>query len=125
MKAWIVALLLAGCCVALLAQSSRPATPSPRPSQPARFQIVINPAARADTFLLDTATGTIWQRTKYTDLPGQPEIWQIQDRADSQVDLLAWAADHQPKPPAPPEGANPPSEPAPEATPAPPPPNPR
>ena len=121
MKTWIVVLVLAVCCVALLAQSTRPATSQPRASQPARFQIVINPAARADTFLLDTATGTIWQRTKYTDLPGQPEIWQIQDRADSQVDLLAWAADRRPKPPAPPE--SPASEdaaaPQPEWTPAP------
>ena len=110
MKAWIVvALLLAVCGVALLAQSNHPAAPQPRPTQPGRFQIVVNPAARADTFLLDTASGHIWQRTKYTDLPGQPEVWQIQDRVDSQLDLVAWAADHQPKPPAPPnpDGAQP------------------
>ena len=100
MKAWIVVtLLLAVCGVALLAQSNQAGT---RPTQAGRFQIVVNPAARADTFLLDTASGHIWQRTKYTDLPGQPEVWQIQDRVDSQLDLVAWAADHQPKPPAPP-----------------------
>lgn len=123
MKAWIVALILAGCCVALLAQSTRPATPQPRSTQPARFQIVINPSARADTFLLDTATGTIWQRTKYTDLEGQPEVWQIQDRVDSQLDLVAWAADHGRKPAAPPSSEVLPSAPSSEGTSAPP--NPR
>ncbi len=96
MKPWIVVLILAGCCIALLAQS---ATPQARSSSPTgRYQLIVNPNARADTFLLDTATGHVWQRTKYTNLPDQPEVWQIQDRVDSQVDLLAWASDHMPKP---------------------------
>ena len=118
MKAWMmVALLLAGCGVALLAQTARPAAPRPA-SQTARFQLIINPSARADTFLLDTATGQIWQRTKYTDLEGQPEVWQIQDRVDSQLDLLAWAADHGRKPAPPPVTDV--TQPAPDAPPAPP-----
>ena len=121
MKAWIVvALVLAICGVALFAQSNHAAASQPRPTQAGRFEMVINPAARADTFLLDTATGHIWQRTKYTDLPGQPEVWQIQDRVDSQLDLVAWAAEHSPKPAAP---ANPeiPAQPLPDAPSAPPP----
>ena len=124
MKAWTVALavILAGCCIALLAQSTYSAAPQARPSSSAgRYQLVVNPSARADTFLLDTATGHVWQRTKYTDLPGQPEVWQIQDRVDSQVDLMAWAADHMPKPPAPP---NPDASAAPVAPDVPPPPPP-
>ena len=114
MKPWIVVLILAGCCIALLAQS---ATPQARPSSPTgRFQVVVNPNARADTFLLDTATGRVWQRTKYTNLPDQPEVWQIQDRVDSRVDLLAWASDHMPKPaPAPAVEAPPAPPPAPPA----------
>jgi hypothetical protein len=112
-KPWIVVLILAGCCIALLAQS---ATPQARPSSSTgRFQIVVNPSARADTFLLDTATGHVWQRTKYTNLPGQPEVWQIQDRVDSQVDLLAWASDHMPKPAPAPAVEAPPAPPAPPA----------
>ena len=101
MKPWIAALILVACGAAvLLAQSTRPAPRTAGTS--GRFQIVMNPAARADTFLLDTATGQIWQRTKYTDLDGQPEVWQYQDRVDSQVDLLAWAADHGRRPAPPP-----------------------
>jgi hypothetical protein len=34
--------------------------------QPGRYQIVMNPQIRADTFLLDTATGKIWQLAKLT-----------------------------------------------------------
>lgn len=110
MKTWILVLLLVVCCVVLVAQSTRPAAPPVRAAQPARFQLVINPAARADTFLLDTATGQIWQRTRYTDLEGQPEVWQIQDRVDSQVELLAWAVDHGRKPAPPPPDVPPPPE---------------
>lgn len=118
MKPWILALILAVGCIALVAQSTRPA-PTPRAAgQPGRYQIVINPGARADTFLLDTTTGQVWQRTKYTDLEGQPEVWQYQDRVDSQLDLIAWAADHGRKPaPAPVSEVPPELPPAPAAEP--------
>lgn len=118
MKPWIIALILAACCIALLAQSSRPASATRPVGQQGRFQLVMNPAARADTFLLDTATGQIWQRTKYTDLEGQPEVWQYQDRVDSQLELVAWAADHGRKP-APPPVTEAPAEPQTEQPPAP------
>jgi hypothetical protein len=40
-----------------------------------RYAIVINPNIRADTFLLDTQKGKIWQLTKFTDLAGEPTGW--------------------------------------------------
>lgn len=39
---------------------------------PARFQLSFSPFARADTFLLDTQTGRVWQLTKFTSLKGDP-----------------------------------------------------
>ncbi len=44
-------------------------------SEVGRFQIVINKNIRADTFLLDTKTGRIWQNTTFTDLKGEPTVW--------------------------------------------------
>jgi len=55
--------------------------------QPGRYQIVINPQARADTFLLDTATGRVWQLIKYGDLNGEPPAWQLMHRIDNDLDL--------------------------------------
>ena len=55
--------------------------------QPGRYQIVINPQARADTFLLDTATGRVWQLIIYGDLNGEPPAWQLMKRVDSDLDL--------------------------------------
>lgn len=48
-----------------------------------RYQIVMNPNVRADTFLLDTATGVVWTLVKYTDLKGQPQVWDVMIRLDS------------------------------------------
>ncbi len=45
------------------------------PSEQGRFTIIINPSARADTFLLDTASGNVWQMVQLTDVAGQPTVW--------------------------------------------------
>jgi len=55
--------------------------PQQQPKQQ-RFQIVFNPNVRADTFLLDTEKGRVWQMTKLTDLEGQPTIWMQMDVVD-------------------------------------------
>lgn len=55
-----------------------------------RYQIVINPNVRADTTLLDTATGRTWKVVQYTDIKGQPTVWQIQDKVDDYDELRAW-----------------------------------
>ena len=63
-----------------------------------RYVLFSNPNVRADLFLLDTQTGRIWTRLSYTDLDGQPEVWQIQDRVDSRDELGIWISQHRPKP---------------------------
>lgn len=55
-----------------------------------RFQIVMNPQVRADTFLVDTENGRIWQQVRYTDVKGEPLVWQYQERVDNAVELAAW-----------------------------------
>ena len=52
-----------------------------------RYQIVFNPNVRADTFMLDTQKGRIWQMTQITDVPGQPSAWVDMDIIDSQGEI--------------------------------------
>jgi hypothetical protein len=51
-----------------------------------RFTIVVSPHARADTFLVDTASGKVWQLVKYTDLAGEPTVWDYMARVDNVAD---------------------------------------
>lgn len=55
-----------------------------------RYQIVMSPIARVDTFLLDTVTGRSWQLTQYSDLPGKPMVWQSMDRFDTHKAEADW-----------------------------------
>jgi hypothetical protein len=52
-----------------------------------RYQIIFSPHLRADTFLLDTQKGRIWQMTKFTYVPGQPDAWNEMDIIDSQGEI--------------------------------------
>lgn len=61
-------------------------------SRPGRYQIIINPNARADTFLLDTENGRIWKPLGISDIPGQPVVWKFQDRVDNQAEFNMWLA---------------------------------
>ena len=47
-----------------------------------RFQIVSNPNARVDTFLLDTQKGKVWRMTRITDLEDQPTVWEPMEIID-------------------------------------------
>ena len=47
-----------------------------------RFQIVSNPNARIDTFLLDTQKGKVWRMTRITDLEDQPTVWEPMEIID-------------------------------------------
>jgi len=55
-----------------------------------RFVIAFSPIVRADTFLVDTETGRVWQSIRYTDMPGEPLIWRYMERVDSHEHLLKW-----------------------------------
>jgi hypothetical protein len=56
---------------------------SPVPSPPGRYQIVLSPLNARDVFLLDSATGRVWQRTTLSFLIGEPDVWIIVPRLDS------------------------------------------
>jgi hypothetical protein len=71
-----------------LAQETR-TTSQPSTTQ-GRYVIVFSPLARADTFLLDTETGRVWQLTTYTDVAGEPRVWRNMLRIDSEADLIKW-----------------------------------
>lgn len=51
---------------------------------PGRYQIVFNPNVRADTFLLDTATGRVWGHPSFTAYEGDPTAWQLEKRFDDE-----------------------------------------
>jgi hypothetical protein len=52
-----------------------------------RFQIVSNPNARVDTFLLDTQKGKVWRMTRITDLEDQPTVWEPMEIIDVDGDI--------------------------------------
>jgi len=55
-------------------------------SQIGRYTIVFSPIVRADTFLLDTVTGNVWQMIQYSQLNGEPTAWSMVTRIDNSVD---------------------------------------
>lgn len=84
---------IAGTLIGLLGFSpvhAQERPPARVPDQYGRFVITFSPFARADTFLLDTQTGKVWHLTKYTDVEGEPLIWKIMERVDSEAQLLQW-----------------------------------
>jgi hypothetical protein len=87
MKAGLMLGLLAAVPVAALAQDSRSDLFS---QQPGRYQIVFNPSIRADLFLIDTATGRVWQRTSFPSLNGEPDAWLMMNRLDDAKDRAAF-----------------------------------
>jgi hypothetical protein len=74
--------------------ASQVQTPTPN----GRYQIVLNPEIRADKYLIDTQTGRLWRYVVYTDLLGEPGVWQIQDRVDNAQELQTWFQSNRPKP---------------------------
>jgi hypothetical protein len=101
MKRALFALLIAGATpVPVFAQS----TPAPRntvndfwPSGQngeGRFRIFFSPHARADTYLLDTQTGKVWQLTQFTGLNGEPTAWVPMSRLENSEDQAAFVRAH-------------------------------
>jgi hypothetical protein len=84
-----------------LARAQQPARPAVASQSFGRYQIVINPQVRADTFLLDTETGRIWMPTQYTDTVGEPTVWKVQDRVNNEAEFKAWASTKTLKPKSP------------------------
>ena len=40
-----------------------------------RYQIIVSPGSRADTFLIDTQKGKVWAMTQITDVADKPSLW--------------------------------------------------
>lgn len=80
-------------------QSNQKATPAPPTTVPTgRYQIVFSPHARADTYLLDTETGRVWQFTKFPYLNGEPSAWMSVARIDTPSQRDAFQKEHGVKP---------------------------
>ena len=50
----------------------------------------MHPQFRADQYLLDTATGQVWQLTKFSALKGEPEAWKYMQRLHNEIEMFAW-----------------------------------
>jgi hypothetical protein len=64
-----------------------------------RFQLFFSPHARADVYLVDTATGRIWKpitmsNAKDANFKTAPELWVYQDRVDNEQEFDSWATVH-------------------------------
>ncbi len=100
MRRTLLALIIAsGSPVLALAQSAPAPAPHPTVSDfwpsdqngAGRFRIFFSPHARADTFLLDTQTGRVWQ---LKGLNGEPAAWAPMTRLDNSEDQAAFARSH-------------------------------
>ena len=56
---------------------------------PGRYEIIMHPTIRADTVLLDTCLGRVWQVVEYKDLNGK-KGWLIMPRLDNRTEMLNW-----------------------------------
>lgn len=92
MRRVAVAILLF-CSLGFAQQPKHPIKTDVQPGAP-RYQLFVNPEVRADTFLLDTVTGKVWQRTHFSSLLDEPDAWIAQDRIDSDEEFLAWFKKH-------------------------------
>lgn len=73
------------------APAAQPGIAAASPEEfPGRYQIIMRPNIRADTFLLDTQTGRIWIPIEYTNVKGQPTIWKYEERVDNQAAYEQW-----------------------------------
>lgn len=66
-------------------------------SKNGRYQIVFNPHLATETFLLDTKTGRVWKFVKFTDLEGEPELWDAMDIIDNKQAMGFYEYDNKTK----------------------------
>jgi hypothetical protein len=65
---------------------------SPAAQSSQRYQIVFSPHGARDTFMIDTATGRVWQLTKYSFLNDEPVAWEHMERIDGDADYKRFVA---------------------------------
>ena len=76
-------------------QTSRPTQTVRQGAEPGRYQIFFSPLARADVYLVDTATGRIWRPMNISNaeqpgVSGDPQVWMFQERVDNSEQLAEW-----------------------------------
>lgn len=87
---WMLVTLLLISYSVLHGQSGKPTVLRQATTPCGRYQMFFSPLARADEYLIDTETGTIWRATEFTNIKGHPEVWIVQPRTDSKAELEAW-----------------------------------
>jgi hypothetical protein len=80
------------------APTAKPGISANPEEYPGRYQIIMRPNVRADTFLLDTQTGRIWIPVEYSNVKGQPTIWKYEERVDNQAGYEQWEMRQEPIP---------------------------
>jgi hypothetical protein len=50
------------------------------------FDITFRASIRADTFLIDQCKGRVWQLTQYTNLQGEPLVWDEMIVLDGEIE---------------------------------------
>jgi hypothetical protein len=63
-------------------------------SENGRFQLVFSPTTPTDKFLVDTQTGKVWQLARFTDVKGNPVVWQYMYRIDNINEQEKFAHEH-------------------------------
>ena len=91
-KCILVVALLVIATQQTIAADQPPPDQSPPTTLTGRYQIVFSPHMRADTFLLDTETGRVWSVVKFSELNGEPVVWEPMVRLDSEAEEIAWMA---------------------------------
>lgn len=93
MRLYISAAAVTGIVIGAVGASFWTESPSAQGDARAlRYQIVINPQARADTFLLDTATGRIWAPGRYVAWEGEPRVWELEQKFDTKQQVETFLA---------------------------------
>jgi hypothetical protein len=70
----------------------------PEAKQPGRYQIFMHPQFGGDQYLLDTATGQVWQLVKFGSLEGEPIAWRPMVKLDDEAQLRAFYSANRLKP---------------------------
>jgi hypothetical protein len=97
MKIWALAAACAALAPSVTMAQTKESAAVPQ-KQEGRFVIVHSPFARADTMLIDTATGRTWELVKYTNLQDEPRVWIPVRQENTEADAIATVKAHPPKP---------------------------
>jgi hypothetical protein len=85
-----VAIIVGAVIASTVVGQATPKLPPVATTVSGRYQIVINPNIRADTFLLDTQSGKVWIPVVCSNCNGEPSRWMYMDRVDNEKESDSW-----------------------------------